>query len=358
MARSRKPENTDLPANVYAANTRGKIYYRWSHPQSGYQHPLGTDRKIAKLAGMELNNALLRAGIPIERDIKKVIKLGEVIREYKPKLLKGYAENTRRAYGHHLDRIARELGDNPLEIELPVLTAWLEDLPDSMYVRCKKLLEDVYKYAYRKGYLTLQKQNPASVLEGKKMPKAKRERLTLNEYNSIYEKASPHLQIAMDLMLHTTLRPGDVCNLQFSQFQDGCLLVTTGKTGAQIAIELDKTEQDIISKARRSGVISRYVVHKLPDHRGRRKPGKDTTQLTVHALSVEFREIRKDLGIGGDNPPSLAEIRSLSSWLYKQSGRQMAEIQALMTHTSEAMTQHYTDARRDTFKQVKAGLEL
>jgi len=115
----------------------------------------------------------------------------------------------------------------------------------------------------------------------------------------------------------------------------------------------------IIQRARKSGIASPLVVHRLFDKRGRHcKTKAHPTQLTVQWLSTQFKNTRDKLGIGGLHPPSLYETRSLASWLYDQQKRPRKEIQALMAHTEEGTTDMYVEARREVYEEVWAGLSL
>jgi integrase len=45
--------------------------------------------------------------------------------------------------------------------------------------------------------------------------------------------------------------------------------------------------------------------------------------------------------VGGDNPPTFHEVRSLGSFLLAQQGEAITDIQELMAHSDEAMTALY-----------------
>ena len=62
--------------------------------------------------------------------------------------------------------------------------------------------------------------------------------------------------------------------------------------------------------------------------------------------------------LGGEHPPTLYEIRSLASRLYKEQGRGMKEIQGLMAHTSEEMTELYVEGRMNNYTEVHSGLKV
>jgi hypothetical protein len=78
----------------------------------------------------------------------------------------------------------------------------------------------------------------------------------------------------------------------------------------------------------------------------------------VDRASSTFRTIRNDLGIGGEHPPSLYEIRSLSLWLYRQQFDERIA-QSIAAHSDEKMQKIYM-ARRDDEEviYVDAGLKI
>ncbi len=102
----------------------------------------------------------------------------------------------------------------------------------------------------------------------------------------------------------------------------------------------------------------------MPKRKGRNYSKLKThpTQLTADYIGDVFTDIRDMLGIHANLPakerPPLADVRSLSSWLYEQNGRDPKAIQDLMHHAGQEMTEHYMCSRREDFIQVKAGLDL
>lgn len=363
--RRRKPENKDLPLNMYTNTVGGTVYYYFEHPIQHWREQLGTDRVSAVRTAKALNSAIEREGInPAERAPKILGKtVSEVIAEYLPKALaKSRSKLTHKNYTNQIERLDQQFGRRPLKaITVLELSEYLNPLPDRTYIVLRRHLVGIFALALARGYLPHGYGNPAEVLEKRSEPDAVRERLTLEDYHRIYQRAPEWLQIGMELMLHTGLRPIDSRNLRFDQFMDGCLYTEIRKNCKHICIELNDYEQSLIKRARKSGIASPYIIHTMPRRRGLGSPSKDKahpTQLTHDQFSRTFSNIRDELGIGGENPPPLYEIRSLSSWLYEQAGRDIDGIRALMAHTGERMTEHYIYDRRHEFERVQAGLVL
>lgn len=67
------------------------------------------------------------------------------------------------------------------------------------------------------------------------------------------------------------------------------------------------------------------------------------------SLAQEFARLRKLVGIAGENPPTLHEVRSLSARLYTEKcGKEFAN--ALLGHKSAKMTDLYLDERDGWFR--------
>jgi integrase len=76
--------------------------------------------------------------------------------------------------------------------------------------------------------------------------------------------------------------------------------------------------------------------------------------VRVISLSSEFARLRDIVGIAGDNPPTLHEVRSLAARLYtERHGKAFAN--ALLGHKSAQMTELYLDERDGWFRPKMTG---
>jgi enterobacteria phage integrase len=75
-------------------------------------------------------------------------------------------------------------------------------------------------------------------------------------------------------------------------------------------------------------------------------------------LSRAFADARDEAGIDGENPPTFHEIRSLGGAMLREAGWSKVQVQELMTHTSESMTQHYLDGHDAPWTEVRTGIAL
>ena len=83
-----------------------------------------------------------------------------------------------------------------------------------------------------------------------------------------------------------------------------------------------------------------------------RKTRDHHTQILPEQLSRAFAEARDEVGIKGDNQPTFYEIRSLGGALLREAGWSKAQVQELMVHTSESMTEHYLEGHEAPWTEV------
>ena len=82
------------------------------------------------------------------------------------------------------------------------------------------------------------------------------------------------------------------------------------------------------------------------------------TQVLPEQISRAFAEARNAAGIMGKNAPTFHEIRSLGGALLREAGWSVEQVQDLMTHTSEAMTEHYLGGHEAPWTDVSIGISL
>lgn len=356
--RNRKPENEQLPPNVYTNVAKGLVYYYWQHPISLAKHPLGRDRDKAIERAKLLNAGIASMGVdPLVRAQKPVgMTVAELIKKYEPTAMKKLgSDNSRKATTNYLERIEAAIGDLVLtRITVKDLSTAFADLPDSTYIKMRTELVKLFSYALSQGDIPHHIGNAAGVMEKRSEPKVQRQRLTLEDYKKIYkhEDTPEYLRVAMDLMLHLTARPNDVIHLKFSQVDGDTLITNIRKNNVIQGIKLHQQELEIIQRARRSGIVSPYIVHALPDrhvasvHQSKEKA--HPTQLTLDKLSGKFSEIRDELKIGHGKkgkPPTLYEIRSLATRMYEEQGRIDDDLSKILGHLDRNTKDIYRDPR-------------
>jgi enterobacteria phage integrase len=181
----------------------------------------------------------------------------------------------------------------------------------------------------------------------------KRQRLTLEQFLAILDKApevNAWLRGAMLLAVVSGQDRSTLSGLRRSAIGAEFLSVKRGKTGVAIEIPLSLrldalglTLADAL-KACESQVRSMkpgrdYVIHHRVEYGNAPIGGK------VHPdnISHSFSQARELAGIGGKNPPTFHEIRSLAKRLYKAQGG--VDSKALLGHLTEEMSDLYGNPR-------------
>lgn len=362
MPRNRADHNADLPPNLYTRRTGDRIYYVFRDPETGDTTRLGRDRSAAIRSALKANEYFARQG-----DTRaNVPSMDELLAEYTPARLEGLnSEHTRKNTANYLKQIGTRFGRSPIsDISSLQISDYLDEFPLTYRHRIRQELVRLFKRALARGYLPHNYGNPAAVTETSKAPKPERLRLAYPDYQRIHEVAPSYLQRFMDLMLQTTLRPGDMVNLLKIQYDGQALETQISKNRRYLRIELGPAAIAMVEDCLATGIDSPYILHKAPQrfrikHSSRKQ---HPSQLLPDEVSKEFSALRDGLGIGADLParqrPSLYEIRSLASWMYQQAGRPREEVQQLMAHTNEQMTAIYQEDRRIQYTAVRADLNL
>lgn len=187
-----------------------------------------------------------------------------------------------------------------------------------------------------------------------------RERMSLEQFLAVREHASVWLRNAMDLALLTGQRREDIASLKFTDWREGRLHVSQGKTGGKTRLALDgriaigKIGMSIAEVVRqcRDMIASPYLVHHVQHHSGA-KPGQ---KVRGESIGQAFTTAREAAGIAakdGRTPITFHEIRSLAERLYREEfGAAFA--QQILGHKNAEMTARYDDLRGE-WKLVSTG---
>ncbi len=187
-------------------------------------------------------------------------------------------------------------------------------------------------------------------------PTIKRTRLTLESFKAIYavaDQVAEWLPQAMRLALVTGADRQTIAGLQRSNIADGMMTYKRGKTQAWIAVPLSLrldvmgwTLAEVVNH--RSGVISPYLVHHVRTY-GNAPAG---SPVFVDRISKAFTAAAELAGFA-DAAPTFHELRSLASRLYKAQGG--VDVQALLGHADQKMTDKYQDPRGVEPVKVRVG---
>jgi len=233
---------------------------------------------------------------------------------------KPLSAKTLQDYNGQLKRITAALGTKDVvQIARRDIAEYLAPFPPTYQNKMRGLLHDLFAHAVARGY---RDDNP---VEGtlKATEVVTRQRLTREEFDSIYAVAEPWLQQAMSLARITLQRRTDLAALTHAQVEDGFLHVTQSKTGAKLRIKLDKMLKRIIGK---KGTVPTILA-------------KDGRKVSADMLTKQFAAVR-DQVLTGDNLPTFHEIRALGATEYRDRGK---DPQALLGHIDPQMTRMYLD---------------
>ena len=366
MGRKRTAAMRALPPNLYL-NAAGYFYYR--DPDKKKTKGLGRDRMVA-MSHARAANLALAARAPsslvdwitgrVDYTLKEWLPLYRSLWEQQ----EARADSTMRGCKMYLAKLeACEFADVKLrDITTSHVAKLLEaaeresGAPSAIALRART--SDVFRMAMTQGLIEDGKNPVTSTYAPDRT--VKRERLTLEQFHSIKEKAPAWLQRAMMIALLTAQRREDVSDMKFADVRDGFLYVVQGKSQGEIKLQIDTQTRleaagmsiaDAI-QACRDKVISRFVVHHSV-HQGAAKPG---AKVAANGLTEGFQAARDAAGIGardGKTPPTFHEIRSLAQRLYRaEYGAEFA--QAMLGHKNASMTAVYNDLRGSDFQLVRA----
>lgn len=360
MTRPRTNRTKLLPPNLYER----KGYFSWCDPRTGKEHGLGRDRADAISQAREANSFIAAEPRLTER-INTGRTVAALIPIYQEAIGKRHlAQTTLYARKSHLKAIEREMGSviiGPRQEDATTITfaaskmlkAYAEDGKQRTAKAIRSTLADMFSVAASEGWTAV---NPILALKTGPV-EVRRQRLTLDTFKAIYEKAPDGWERrSMELALVTLQRREDIATMTFKDVRDGHIHVEQIKTGMRLRIPLTLrldalgwTLSDIVARCRDT-ILSRHLVHHRA-HQGQAKPGDAVHPTTITGM---FSAARDRAGIeveSGKTPPTFHELRSLGARLYVQQGY---DPQALLGHKDAKTTAIYRDNRGAEWVTVAA----
>ena len=371
--RKRLRRNADLPDNLYPNKVGGVIYYRYKRPDTGTFHSLGTVKGQAIADARQLNAVLMKQADRVgevlgtaEQTMSHLI--GRYRKEYLPE--QKLADSTLQNIGYRLDRFSEDLGNSLVEsFDVKTVAEYLdENFVRDSYIKHRNQMVELFRFAQMKGLYPSDLDNPAAVTYPKSNYEKQRQRMTLDQFKAIHALSPEWLKIAMELCLVTLQGRAEVIRMQFSDYDDDAKAIDVVRQKVKkhehafLRIESPHLAA-IVSRARRSGIASPYIVHRAPERKNKAKDRSHWSQLTANHFTEQFRKYRDETGLFDDMPresrPMFHEIRSLGSWLYKKQGfDNESYVQPLMAHASEQMTEHYQKGHEQEWVHVRADLDI
>ncbi len=344
-AARRSKRRRDWPRGLYEPRPG---YYVWRHPDGRTfvlgRIPMATAVNEALAANAHLGDT--RPGL-----VERLTGGDKTISDVLDKMPVPRAAETAKAYRNYDARIRAKLGSTPCnQLTVAACADMVEELRDqgkehaARYLRSR--LIQVCRRAQGLGWM---ESNPAKVTDAVS-PEVKRARLSLEQFQEVYKKASEvalWLQHAMLLALVTGQDRSTVCAMRRDDVRDGCLITSrskTARTNRPVAIPLalrlnalDLSLAELV--ARDTGIDSVYLVHQIRSSRDA-KPG---TPIAPHRVTNAFADARELAGITGKGAPTFHEIRSLSKRLYDAQGG--VDTKTLLGHASDSAAALYADPR-------------
>jgi|TARA_R100001143_G_scaffold60368_1_gene59801 integrase len=229
--RPRKPENRNLPINMYRRSRlrkNGKVWVSYF-----YRGPDGKDISL----GGDLNKARLRWAELEAREAPGDLKLMKAIFDrYERDIIPGKSPRTQQDNAAELRKLRPVFDEAPIEAITPAMIAQYRDAR-SAKTRANReiaLLSHVFNIAREWGLC--EQANPC---QGVRKNKEKIRDYYANDavWAAVYKEACHELRDAMDLAYLTGQRPADVLSMRRDDVVDGHLLVSQGKTSKRLRIQ-------------------------------------------------------------------------------------------------------------------------
>jgi integrase len=335
-------------------------YYTWRDPRDGKTHILG------RISLAQARHEADEANMVVERS-KATRTLAERLQQHDRTIetlmgkmtTDGLAENTIAAR-RSLDKIIKEkfpgrAVDSFTTVEI---SDFLEEIKARGKMRwahsMRARLVDLFTKATALGWI---ERNPVLSTERVKV-KVTRERLTLDQFKAIYEKA-PEIAVWLPNMMLLALVSGQdrstVAAWPRNSVKNGEAVVYRQKTKRWIAIPvalrmdaIGLSLADVIAMCR-SNVVSPYLIH----HKHKRGKVNRGDIILLGTISEYFAKARDLADIPKENAPSFHEIRSLTKRLYMEQGN--VDTVALLAHSSESTANLYANNRGVEPIKVKLG---
>jgi integrase len=235
------------------------------------------------------------------------------------------AVNTMRQYRGAAEKLKAMLAEfsDPAEVKprhIAEIRRHLADTPN-MANRCLTVLRVVFDYALEEQLID---SNPAVGI--RRLEEKKRERLiAAEEFAQIRAKATPRLQLIMDLLYLTGQRVQDVLRISRNDLQDDGIAFRQQKTGSRLIVRWTPELRAAVALAKTLSPVPAVTLF-------RNRRGKAPDYTTIH------REWMEACIAAGVADADLRDLRAMSGTATKRQGQNPT---ALLGHTSPTMTARY-----------------
>jgi integrase len=316
---------------------KGESYYYVKNGKPRVWLPLGNDYPIA------LGKWAVLEGQPIPEAART---FSQIAAWYTKDVIPDKAPRTQRDNEAELANLEAVFGASVIDTITPVDVAtyrasrWSKKrLKDGEQPKLAKtrgnreiaLLSDVFNFARERGFTTMP--NPCTGVE--RNQERGRDRYPEDEeFDAIYAEGDELLQDAMDLLLTTGQRPSDVVKMKRTDLKHGLLHVKQGKTRRKIRIS---EEADLAAALERMQKRPRTAtgVYLIQDDNGQ--------PLSYWQLEDRYSAARERAAV---KMPSVADLQMRDiRGKAATDVEDLAHAQALLGHTTRAMTEKYVKQR-------------
>lgn len=346
--RPRIRRRANWPANMHEPRPG---YYTWRDPRDGKMHVLGRMTLAQAIHEAQEANVIADKGKITKSLADRLESAGDTVADLIARVPPGKVKaSTLKTRGYHDAAVINAIGAIKCsELTTKHIADFLEPLVDADKKRWAQAIRTRLMTICRRGMaLGWMKENAAAHTERPK-PKTKRRRLTIEEFNLIFEKApevADWLQNAMLLALVSGQDRSTIARWERG-FTDGDIVrVQRSKTSIKIEIPvalrlnaIDMSLADVITRCKATGVVSKYLIHHVRNQ-GRAARG---SHVKLGSISNAFADARTLACITDEHAPTFHEIRSLAKRLYDEQGN--VDTKALLGHMTDAMAEMYADSR-------------
>jgi integrase len=298
-----------LPRGMYFR--RGKYYHASKHTK-GIWKPLGGNFSAALVEHASIIEAP-KGG------------MAELIEAALAHILIGKPLNTCKSYkvaGRKLKKIFAEFSPEQVKSKHVVRMKKALISTPNLANRCLTVLRLVFDYALEEELL---ESNPVTGVKGYR--EAKRTRLvSLEEYAAIYAKATPRLQVIMDLCIRTGQRISDVLKIRRADLTDEGIRFVQQKTGAKGTVPWTTELRAVVDRAKtlHGNLTSLLLLH---NRRGK--------AISYWLAYDGWKKARKAAGVPDAR---IHDLRAVAATWAKKQGKNAT---TLLMHSSPAQTERY-----------------
>lgn len=348
-ARPRIRKRANWPDNLYMPR---EGYYTWRDPRDGKTHILGRIPLAQAIYEAQQANVVVEKSAVVRTLAERLSTPSDTVADLIKRMpTEGVKASTLKTRSYIDGAIIKKLGDVPCrDLTTKHVADLIEPLVEIGQKRWAQSIRNRLVTICRRGAsLGWMTSNPAAASE-RPRPKTKRQRLTLETFQAIYEKApevADWLQNAMLLALVSGQDRSTIGGWQRSFSNGEFVMLQRAKTSVKIEIPLalrldviDMSLGDVIAKCKSTNVVSKFLIHHIRNQ-GRANTG---AHVKLGTISTAFAEARLLAGIPNDDrAPTFHEIRSLSKRLYDAQGG--VDTKALLGRMTDAMAEMYADSR-------------